>query len=218
MADAVFGILLATARRIPELNSYVKDGHWSAKIGEELFGLEVHNKVIGIVGMGGIGRSIAKRAHFGFGMKVLYHNLNRNKEAESIYDATYCSLSDLLVESDFVCSMVPLSAATKDMFSTKEFKLMKQSGVFINGSRGGVVDEKALYESLLKNEIAAAGLDVYKQEPVDTKHPMLNLSNVVTMPHMGSATKETRLKMGMLAAETIFKVFAGEVPSNVLNK
>jgi gluconate 2-dehydrogenase len=215
--DAIFGVLLSAARRIPELDAYVKQGKWDAQLGEELFGTDVHGKVIGIVGMGGIGKAIAKRARFGFGMEVLYHNRNRNADAESTYDARYCSFTELLQQSDFVCNMVPLSDATKDLFSTAEFKLMKKSAIFVNGSRGAIVDEEALYEALLNKEIAGAGLDVYKQEPVNRNHPLLTLPNIVTTPHIGSGTKETRLEMGMLAANSVLKVLAGETPSNVLN-
>ncbi|WP_249869064.1 2-hydroxyacid dehydrogenase [Oceanobacillus saliphilus] len=218
VADAVFGVLLSAARRIPELDAYVKDGKWDATITEELFGLDVHGKVIGIVGMGGIGTAIAKRAHFGFGMDVLYHNRSRNEEAESVFNAAYCNLPDLLKQSDFVCSMVPHSNVTKDLFSKEEFNMMKKSAIFINGSRGAVVDEDALYEALINKEIAGAGLDVYKKEPIDVEHPLLKLQNVVTTPHIGSATIETRLKMGMLAANSILKVLAGEIPTNVLNE
>ncbi|WP_066074455.1 2-hydroxyacid dehydrogenase [Neobacillus soli] len=218
VADAVFGVLLSAARRIPELDAYVKHGKWDATLGEELFGYDVHGKVIGIVGMGGIGKAIAKRAKFGFGMEVLYHNRSRNEDIESTYDAQYCSFNDLLKHSDFVCNMVPLSEETKNMYSTDQFKLMKKNAIFVNGSRGAVVDEDALVQALINKEIGGAGLDVYKQEPINAAHPLLNLSNVVTTPHIGSGTKETRIKMGMLAADSLIKVLAGENPDNVLNK
>ena len=150
-------------------------------------------------------------------MEILYHNRNRDVDAESTYDAQYCSLPELLERSDFVCNMVPLSDETKNLFGTAEFKSMKNNAIFVNGSRGAVVDEEALHDALVNKEIAGAGLDVYKQEPIDTSHPLLKLSNIVTTPHIGSGTRETRLKMGMLAAESVLKVFAGETPSNVLN-
>lgn len=218
VADAVFGVLLSVARRIPELDEYVKQGNWDAMIGEELFGHDVHGKVIGIIGMGGVGKAIATRAKFGFGMEVLYHNRRRDEEIESNYDAQYCSFQDLLKRADFVCNMVPLSEETKNMFGTAEFKLMKKNAIFVNGSRGAVVDEDALVEALENKEIAGAGLDVYKQEPVHVKHPLLKFPNVVTTPHIGSATVETRFKMGMLAADSVLKILKGEFPSNILNK
>ena len=217
VADAVFGVLLSAARRIPELDAYVKRGEWDTQLGEELFGVDVHGKVIGIIGLGGIGKAIAKRARHGFGMDILYHNRNRNEEVEADYDATYSSFDDLLKNSDFVCSMVPLSEATKDLFGAEQFKLMKKSAIFVNGSRGAVVDEEALYEALVNKEIGGAGLDVYKQEPIDVKHPLLKLPNVVTTPHIGSGTIETRLKMGMLAADAVLKALNNETPSHILN-
>jgi glyoxylate/hydroxypyruvate/2-ketogluconate reductase len=217
VADAIFGLLLSAARRISELDAYVKQGNWDKQLGEELFGIDVHGKVIGIVGMGGIGKAIAQRARHGFGMEVLYHNRSRNEDAELAYDAQYCSFTDLLERSDFVCNMVPLSEATKDLFGPAEFKRMKKNAIFINGSRGAVVDEEALYDALVNKEITGAGLDVYKQEPVDVEHPLLKLPNIVTIPHIGSGTKETRTKMAMLAADSVLKLFAGETPSTVLN-
>ena len=175
VADAMFGLLLSAARRIPELDAYVKQGNWDKQLGEELFGTDVHGKVIGIVGMGGIGKAIAQRARFGFGMEVLYHNRNRNVDAESTYDAQYCSLPELLERSDFVCNMVPLSDATKNLFGTAEFKSMKNNAIFVNGSRGAVVDEEALHDALVNKEIAGAGLDVYKQEPIDTESSIVEV-------------------------------------------
>ena len=218
VADAVFGVLLSAARRIPELDAYVKQGNWDAMIGEELFGNDVHGKVIGIIGLGGVGKAIATRAKFGFGMEILYHNRSRNEEIESSYDAQYCSFQDLLKRSDFVCNMVPLSEETKNMYGAAEFKLMKKNAIFVNGSRGAVVDEDALVEALRSKEIAGAGLEVYKQEPVDVNHPLLKFPNVVTTPHIGSATVETRYKMGMLAADSVLSVLKGESPTNALNK
>ena len=131
VADAVFGVLLSAARRIPELDAYVKSGNWDAMIGEELFGNDVHGKVIGIIGMGGVGKAIATRAKFGFGMEILYHNRSRDKEIESTYDAQYCSFEDLLKRSDFVCNMVPLSKEIKNMYGAAEFKLMKKKILFL---------------------------------------------------------------------------------------
>ncbi|MFJ5770238.1 2-hydroxyacid dehydrogenase [Psychrobacillus sp. NPDC093180] len=217
VADAVFGVLLSAARRIPELDAYVKQGNWDSMIGEELFGTDVYGKVIGIVGMGGVGKAIATRAKFGFGMEILYHNRSRDEEIESTYNAQYCSFQDLLKRSDFVCNMVPLSEETKNMYGASEFKLMKQNAIFVNGSRGAVVDEDALVEALKNKVIAGAGLDVYKQEPVKVDHPLLKLANVVTTPHIGSATVETRFKMGMLAADSVLQVLRGETPTNALN-
>ncbi|UTR11925.1 D-glycerate dehydrogenase [Evansella sp. LMS18] len=216
-ADAVFGLLLAAARRISELDRYVKEGHWTNRIPESLFGVNVHGKTLGITGMGRIGKAIAKRANKGFGMKIIYHNRSRDPEAEAAYDAEYSSLDGLLKKSDFVCAMTPLTPETYRMFGKEEFRAMKRSAVFVNGSRGSVVNEHALYEALKNKEIHAAGLDVFEKEPVDHDSPMLQLDNVITLPHIGSATLETRRAMAMLAAENILKSLAEEAPPNLLN-
>ncbi|SEN76315.1 2-hydroxyacid dehydrogenase [Lihuaxuella thermophila] len=216
-ADAIFGLLLATARRISELDLYVKKGQWNQMIDEDLFGVDVHHKVLGIIGMGRIGSAIAKRAHLGFDMKILYHNRSRNFEAEQKYGARFCSLDELLAESDFVCLMVPLTPETENLMGENEFKKMKKSAIFINGSRGKTVNEKDLVAALQNGTILAAGLDVYQQEPIDPENPLLRLNNVVTLPHIGSATFETRFKMAKLAAENLVKGVTGERPPNLIN-
>src|SRR5690625_4142204 len=137
VADIVFGILLASARRITELDQFVKNGEWQQEaIGPEFFGVDVHHKKIGIIGLGNIGEAIANRAHFGFHMDVLYHTRSRKPDAEKTYGATYCTLPELLRESDFVCMMTPLTKETEGMIGIEEFKQMKESAIFINGSRG----------------------------------------------------------------------------------
>ncbi|MGG1677340.1 2-hydroxyacid dehydrogenase [Neobacillus sp. NRS-1170] len=217
VADTIFGLMLAAARRMPELNQYVKEGKWSTTDGENLFGVDVHHKKLGIIGMGGVGMAIAKRAHFGFDMPILYHNRSRNLEAEQTFQATYCSLEELLRESDFVCLMTPLTPETVKLIGEKEFKLMKKSAIFVNGSRGATVDEEALVRALQNQDILAAGLDVFEQEPVQADHPLLSMDNVVTLPHIGSATHETRLKMAQLAAENLVRGVLGEIPPNLIN-
>ncbi|QGQ46458.1 2-hydroxyacid dehydrogenase [Metabacillus sediminilitoris] len=214
VADTIMGLILSTARRMPELDQLVKAGQWGSKNEEKWFGLDVHHKVLGIIGMGGIGSDIAKRAHFGFDMNILYHNRSRNNEAEQKYGATYCSLEDLLRQSDFVCLMTPLTPQTEKLIGKREFELMKKTAIFINGSRGKTVDEEALYHALKTGEIYAAGLDVFVEEPIKKDNPLLTLENVVTLPHIGSATYETRLKMAMLAAENLVVGLRGETPPN----
>jgi glyoxylate/hydroxypyruvate/2-ketogluconate reductase len=215
-ADTVFGLLLATARRMPELDYYVKSGKWDGRKVENLFGVEVHHKVLGIIGMGSIGTAIAKRAHLGFDMSILYHNRSRNVQAENEYHAQYCNLDELLSKSDFICLMTPHTKETDKMIGEREFGLMKESAIFINGSRGKNVDEAALVKALQNHWILGSGLDVYETEPIDKDNPLLHLSNVVTLPHIGSATTETREKMAILAAENLAKGLEGEVPPNVI--
>lgn len=217
-ADTIFGLLLATARRFPELDQYVKTGQWKGSVEKEMFGMDVHHKVIGIIGMGGIGATIAKRAHLGFDMNVLYHNRSRNEEAEQLYDATYCSLEELLQRSDFVVLMTPLTPQTVKLMGAKEFQLMKKSAIFVNGSRGRTVDEEALVKALQTGEIAGAGLDVFVQEPIDAHHPLLSMKNVVALPHVGSATFETRMNMSRMAAESLVTALKGDCPPTLINQ
>lgn len=217
-ADAIFGLLLSTARRIPELDRYVKEGKWMRKIDSSLFGADVHGKTLGIIGMGKIGQAIAKRARFGFGMDILYHNRNRNLEAENWLGAVYSELDELLKQSDVVCLMAPQTPESIHLMDKREFGLMKQSSIFINGSRGTLVNESALAAALETGEIWAAGLDVYEREPIGEGHPFLALPNLVTLPHIGSATAETRHKMEELAIRNLIAGLIGERPPSLINQ
>ena len=216
-ADAIFGILLAAARRIPELDHFVKSGNWKQHLTTEQYAIDVHHKTLGIIGMGKIGSAIAKRAHFGFDMNILYHNRTHNPEAEEKYNATYCDLDRLLKESDFVCLMTPLTSETENLMGEREFKLMKKSAILVNGSRGKTVDEAALIAALHQKEIHAAALDVYRLEPISPDHPLLQFPNVVTTPHIGSSTFETELKMANLAVENLLAGLEGKRPKNLIN-
>lgn len=218
VADTIFGLLLATARRMTELDHWVKTGQWDSILEEKWFGVDVHHKKLGIIGMGGVGTAIAKRAHFGFNMEILYHNRSRNEDAEQQLGATYCSMEELLQQSDFVCLMTPLTPQTEKLIGKREFELMKKSAIFINGSRGKTVDEDALVYALQSGEILAAGLDVFVQEPVNRDNPLLSMKNTVTLPHIGSATYETRLNMAMLAATNLVAGLQGEIPPTLINR
>ncbi|KGM45777.1 D-glycerate dehydrogenase [Neobacillus niacini] len=218
VADTIMGLILSTARRIPELDQWVKSGQWESGLGEKWFGVDVHHKVLGIIGMGGIGSAVAKRAHFGFDMEILYHNRSRNQGAEEKYGAAYYSMEELLRKSDFVCLMTPLTPETVNLIGKREFELMKESAIFINASRGKTVDEEALIQALHKGQIHGAGLDVFVQEPVNKDNPLLSMKNVVTLPHIGSATNETRFKMALTAAENLVSGLKGEIPPNLIRK
>ncbi|WHY02882.1 D-glycerate dehydrogenase [Neobacillus sp. DY30] len=218
VADTIMGLILSAARRIPELDQWVKSGQWKSGLEEKWFGVDVHHKVLGIIGMGGIGSAVAKRAHFGFDMEILYHNRSRNEDAEEKYGATYCTMEELLKKSDFVCLMTPLTPETVNLIGKKEFEFMKESAIFINASRGRTVDEEAMIQALQKGHIHGAGLDVFVQEPVSKDNPLLSMKNVVTLPHIGSATYETRLKMAMTAAENLVTGLQGEIPPNLIRK
>lgn len=218
VADAIFGLLIATARRIPELDQYVKSRKWKNKLTVEKYGVDVHHKTLGIIGMGRIGQAIAHRAHFGFHMNILYHNRKRNIEAERKYQAEYRSLDDLLRESDYVVLMTPLTKETEGMLGLREFSFMKESAIFINGSRGKTIVEKDLIEALKTKKIAAAGLDVYEQEPIHPDNPLLDMPNVVTLPHIGSSTYATELKMSLLACENVLAGLNGKKPPTLINE
>ncbi|AGA68328.1 lactate dehydrogenase-like oxidoreductase [Desulfitobacterium dichloroeliminans LMG P-21439] len=216
VADLIFGLMLSTARRLCELDRYVKDGQWNKKVTPELFGVDVHHQTLGIIGMGRIGNALAQRAKFGFNMNILYHNRSRNPEAEERFAAHYCSLEELLRKADFVVLLTPLTPQTVNFMGSKEFSLMKGSAVFISASRGETVDEVALEDALREGRIRGAGLDVYKKEPVNPDHPLLQFKNVVTLPHLGSATTSTRFAMAMLAAENLVRGMKGEIPPHLV--
>ncbi|MCM2675395.1 2-hydroxyacid dehydrogenase [Alkalicoccobacillus plakortidis] len=217
VADTMMSLILATRRRVVELDELVKSGNWKASLTQEHFGLDVHHKKLGIIGMGRVGQTVAKRAAGGFDMEILYHNRSRNNWAEETYGATYCSLDELLEQSDVVCLLTPLTKETYDLMGAEQFKLMKETAVFINGSRGATVDEEALIQALEEGEIYAAGLDVFKEEPVPADHPLLRMKNVVTLPHIGSATLETRHKMAQLAADNLIASLSGDNPPTPIN-
>lgn len=218
VADVIFGILVATARRIPELDHYVKSGQWEGNLTAEYYGVDVHHKTIGIIGMGEIGQAIGHRAHHGFHMNVLYHNRSRKPEAEKNLNATYCELDELLEQADYVVLMTPLTKETEGMIGEREFKLMKKSAIFINGSRGKTIVESDLVRALENGEIAAAGLDVFEKEPTDKNNPLLKMSNVVTLPHIGSSTYATELKMSHLACDNMLAGLAGEKPPTLIDE
>lgn len=216
VADLVFALMLAAGRRITELDQYVKRGEWTAEIGKEQFGLDVHHATVGIIGMGRIGEAVAKRAKFGFDMDVLYYNRRRKEEAEKQFDATYCELEELLPKADYIVLLTPLTEGTYHLIGEKEFSLMKDTAVFINASRGKTVDETALIEALQQNKIFAAGIDTFTQEPIEKDNPLLSLKNVVTVPHIGSATLKTRHAMAMTAAENLVAALQGKTPPYVV--
>lgn len=217
VADLAFALLLSSARRIVELDQFVKKGNWKpTTVYSDTYGKDVHGATLGIIGMGRIGEAIAKRAKFGFDMNILYHNRSRKPAAEKKYEAEYRDLPTLLAEADYVILMTPLTSETVQLIGEEEFKLMKESAVFINVSRGQTVDEQALIRALENGEIYAAGLDVFEKEPVNADNPLLTMPNVVTVPHIGSATAKTEETMAMRAAENLVAVLTGKEPKDPL--
>jgi glyoxylate/hydroxypyruvate/2-ketogluconate reductase len=218
VADLILGLMLSASRRIAELDRYVKDNKWVSSDGENLFGLDVHHGVLGIIGMGRIGEAVAKRAKFGFDMEVMYYNRSRKIKTEEKLGVQYSDLNSLLEKSDFIVLMTPLTEETRHLIDTEEFNKMKSTAIFINASRGQTVNEKALIEALENKKIYAAGLDVYDGEPIKSDNKLLKMSNVVTLPHIGSATEKTRIDMANLAAENLVKGVSGEIPNNIISE
>ncbi|SFM43638.1 2-hydroxyacid dehydrogenase [Salibacterium qingdaonense] len=216
MADTMTGLMIATARRMPELNNMVKNGGWKKPLTSEHFGTNVHHKTLGIIGMGRIGEEVARRAALGFRMEVMYYNRRRKPEAETNTGASYAELEELLQSSDFVMVLTPLTNETRGLIDAQSFGSMQQHAVFLNGSRGKVVVEEDLIQALEEGEIAAAGLDVFEQEPVDPNHPLLGMDNVVALPHIGTATHETRHAMAMDAARQCVNGVKGRTPEHVI--
>ena len=214
-ADEAFALLVAMARRVYDLPQIVKDGKWGDFDPVGLLATDIHHKTLGIVGMGRIGSEVAKRAA-GFSMEVLYHNRSRRDEE---FGATYVdSLEELLERSDFVSLHNPLNAETTGLMGADQFKLMKKSAFLINTTRGPVVDQEALYDALKSGEIAGAALDVTVPEPMGPDHPLLTLDNCLIMPHVASATGDTRMKMAMMCVENVLAGMAGDWPPYCVNQ
>ena len=216
-ADTGFALVLASARRVVELANMVRNGQWVKNVGPEQFGTDVHGKTLGIIGMGRIGEALAQRGHFGFGMPVIYHSNSPKPAVEARFNAQYRSLEELLQEADFICLTLPLTADTEGLIGAEQFALMRPESIFINISRGKVVDEKALINALQQGQIRCAGLDVFEREPLELTSPLLKLDNVVATPHIGSATFETREAMARCAVENLLAALAGERPANLVN-
>ena len=216
VADLAVGMMLAAGRRIAYFDKYVKEGKWKATDNEELFGLDIYGKTLGILGLGRIGTKIAKRASLGFDMNVIYYSRTRKENLEEEFNLTYKELDDLLKESDYVVCILPLNKETEKFLGAREFELMKETAFFINIARGKIVDEAALIKALQEGKIAGAALDVYEKEPVDLDNPLLKMDNVVTLPHMGSSTRETRDAMAMMAAKDLLLGLQGKKPENIV--
>jgi len=216
-ADTVFALILASARRVVELAEWVKAGQWKASLGPAGYGVDVQGKTLGIVGLGRIGGAVGRRAALGFNMRVLYTNRSPNPHAEQQYGARRVDLDELLASSDFVCVQVPLTADTHHLIGAAELKKMKKSAILINASRGATVDEAALIDALASGTIHGAGLDVFETEPLPADSPLLAMKNVVALPHIGSATHETRHAMARCAAENLLAALDGTLTGNIVN-
>lgn len=215
-ADLGFSLIMSSARRVAELDAYTKAGNWKRSIEAPHFGTDVYGKTLGIVGMGNIGAAVARRGRLGFNMPILYSGNSRKTAIEQELGAQFRTLDQLLAESDFVCLVVPLSEKTQHMISTRELSLMKKSAILVNIARGPIVDEPALIKALQDGTIRGAGLDVYEKEPL-SESPLFQLSNAVTLPHIGSATDETRQAMADRAYTNLRAALLGEKPQDLVN-
>jgi phosphogluconate 2-dehydrogenase len=216
-ADTGFLLIMAAARRAVELADLVKRGGWTAGIGPEHFGSDVHGKTLGMIGLGRIGAAIARRGALGFGMRVLYANASPKPALEVELGAERREMEALLAEADFVCVTVPLTAETEHLIGEHEFARMKPSAIFVNIARGKVVHEAALIEALEMGRIRAAGLDVFEQEPLSPESPLPHMTNVVALPHIGSASHETRTAMAQRAVDNLVRALKGERPISLVN-
>ncbi len=215
-ADLAFALMLAAARRLTEAEAYVRAGHWQGWHLKQMLGVDVHHATLGIIGMGRIGRVIARRAQ-GFEMRVIYHDPVRlAADLEQKINATYASKDELLAQADFVILQMPYMPQTHHLIGAAELKKMKPSAILINSTRGGIVDDAALIRALKDGTIRAAGLDTFEGEP-KINPGFLALKNVVLAPHVGSSTEATRRAMAMTAAKNAVAVLTGGTPPNLLN-
>jgi glyoxylate reductase len=216
-ADLAFSLILASARRICEANRFVRDGQWKMLGGAAAFiGSDVHHATLGIVGMGRIGAAVAHRG-LGFHMNVIYYDVVRREDLEQQFGYKFVDFDTLLAQSDFISMHMPLMEQTRHMMGQEQFAKMKPSAFFINAARGPVVDEQALYKALREGQIAGAGLDVFEVEPTPTDNPLLQLDNVVALPHIGSATGSCRQLMVELGARNLLAVVQGQPPLTPVN-
>ena len=216
-ADIAFALLISAARRIVETRAYIDAGQW--KTWEPLghIGQDLNGKTIGIVGLGRIGHALAKRCHAGWSMRVLYHNRRRNEAAERDLKATHVDLDTLLAESDFVSVHCDLNDSTRGLFNAAAFRKMKQTAIFINTSRGPVVNQRDLFEALKNGHIWAAGLDVTDPEPMLMDDPLLTLPTCVIVPHIASATVSSRNGMAEIAADNLLAGVRGQPLRHCVN-
>ncbi len=215
-ADFAFALLMAAARRVVEGDRVVRAGKWKTWGPMILLGQDVHSATLGIIGLGRIGSAMAKRAK-GFGMRILYSDVVRNKQAEEELGIEYVDIDTLFTRSDFITIHTNLTPETHHLIDQKQFEKMKRTAVLVNTSRGPIVDNMALYDALRSGKIAYAALDVTEPEPIPADHPLLTLDNVIVVPHIASASVATRTKMGLMAADNLIAGLKGEMPPNPVN-
>jgi lactate dehydrogenase-like 2-hydroxyacid dehydrogenase len=209
-ADIAFLLMLATSRKAFYMSKTIQQGDWGFSEPTANLGIDIRNKTLGIYGLGKIGFELAKRSVAAFGMKIIYHNRSHHEEAEKTLNASWVSFNELLTSSDVLSVNTALTPETQGKFNKEVFARMKQSAIFINAARGSIHNENDLTEALEKGLIWGAGLDVTNPEPMRPDHPLLSMPNVCILPHIGSATEETRAAMSLLAAKNIVAGLRGE--------
>ena len=214
-ADMAFALLLAAARRVVEGDRLVKKGRWKTWGPGFMLGADLHSATLGIIGFGRIGRALAHRAT-GFGMRIIYYDPHPSAPEPGV-DVKLVDLDTLLCESDFISLHTPLTAETRGLMNAASFAKMKSTAVLVNTSRGSVVDQRALYHALSDKHIFAAALDVTDPEPIPANNPLLTLENCIIVPHIASATWQTRQKMSRMAAENLIAGIKGERLPNCVN-
>ena len=209
-ADTGFMLMMMAARRAGEMRDMVENHEWKASLSRRHFGVDIHGKTLGVVGMGRIGQAVARRGRDGFGMSVSYYNRSARPDVESALGARQVELEQLFRESDFICVTIPLTAETEGLIGRHYLAMTRPRAIFVNISRGRVVREDELAACLQDGSLYYAGLDVFEQEPLPADSPLMGLSNVICLPHIGSATFQTRNAMCDLAVENVNRVLAGE--------
>jgi glyoxylate reductase len=217
VAEFALALLFAVARRVVEADRFLRSGSWKIAWSPMfMLGSEISGRTLGIIGLGAIGKALARRAR-GLGMRVVYFSRTRKPDVEAELGVSYRTLDELLRESDFIVLSTALTPETVKMIGERELRSMKPSSYLVNVSRGAVVDEKALVKALKEGWIAGAALDVFEKEPIDSGNPLVSMDNVVLTPHMASATFEARRRLAEKAAENILSVLRGEAPPSLLN-
>jgi len=216
VADCTFALLLAGARRIVEADRYVRKGEWKSWHPMAFLGKDVFEGTLGLIGLGGVGLEVAKRAK-GFDMEVLYYDIYRREDQEKALGIIFNDIPTILKRSDFISLHTPLTPDTYHLISDKQLAMMKPDSILINTSRGSVIDQKALYKALKHKIIGVAALDVTDPEPINEDDPLLDLDNLIILPHIASASVATRTKMALMAAENLLAGLRGDIPPNCVN-
>jgi gluconate 2-dehydrogenase len=212
VADLLFAMVLATSRRLLELGNLVREGRWTHSVSEQQYGWDVYRKTLGILGYGRIGQALARRAALGFDMPVLYHTRRAAPSGLPDGRARGVSMDELLEQSDFLVLALPLTAQTRGLIGAGEFARMKPGSILINGARGPIVDQAALLAALDEGRLRAAGLDVFDVEPLPYESPLRTHPRILPLPHIGSATHETRQAMAEMATSNLLRALAGQTP------